>query len=198
MNHLGRCQNLSTARMALYDALGRRLYTTALERESLLQNALSISRDHYLLCATLAWSGCRLSEALNLTPANLDTGYGALIIESLKKRVKGHFRAVPIPDWLIAQLVAAGATDRFWPVGRSTGWRMVKAAMMAGRVTGPAACPKGLRHGFGVAAIQSGVPLNLVQKWLGHSRMSTTAIYANAIGDEERQIASRMWLAGQT
>lgn len=55
------------------------------------------------------------------------------------------------------------------------------------------ATPKGLRHGFGVAAVQSGVPLNLVQRWLGHAKLETTAIYTNAIGDEERAIAARLW-----
>lgn len=48
-------------------------------------------------------------------------------------------------------------------------------------------------HGFGVNAVQSGVPLSLVQKWLGHAQLSTTAIYANAIGPEEYAIAERMW-----
>jgi len=53
--------------------------------------------------------------------------------------------------------------------------------------------PKGLRHSFGIHAIRSGVPLNLVQRWLGHASMTTTAIYLQAIGDEEREIAARMW-----
>jgi site-specific recombinase XerD len=54
---------------------------------------------------------------------------------------------------------------------------------------------KGLRHSFGLHAIRSGVPLNLVQRWLGHASMNTTAIYLQAIGDEEREIAARMWHA---
>jgi site-specific recombinase XerD len=48
-------------------------------------------------------------------------------------------------------------------------------------------------HGFGVAAVQAGIPLNLVQRWLGHAQLSTTAIYAEAIGPEEQEIAARMW-----
>ena len=55
------------------------------------------------------------------------------------------------------------------------------------------ASPKGLRHGFGVAAVTAGIPLNLVQKWLGHAQLSTTAVYANAVGAEEKDIARRMW-----
>lgn len=36
--------------------------------------------------------------------------------------------------------------------------------------------------------------MNLVQRWLGHASMKTTAIYLLAIGAEECEIASRMWL----
>ena len=34
---------------------------------------------------------------------------------------------------------------------------------------------------------------NLVQKWLGHAQLTTTAIYANPVGEEEQSIAARMW-----
>ena len=65
--------------------------------------------------------------------------------------------------------------------------------MVAAGITGLHATPKGLRHGFGIKAVTSDVPLNMTQKWLGHARLSTTAIYTNATGDEEKQIAERMW-----
>jgi len=42
-----------------------------------------------------------------------------------------------------------------------------------------------------VAAVSAGIPLSLVQKWLGHTQLSTTAIYANAVGEEEQSIAPR-------
>ena len=66
--------------------------------------------------------------------------------------------------------------------------------MKTAGIAGPHACPKGLRHGFGIKAVTSEVPLNMTQKWLGHARISTTAIYANATGPEEKQIAERMWV----
>jgi integrase/recombinase XerD len=74
-----------------------------------------------------------------------------------------------------------------------TGWRAVHAVMQAAGLEGVPASPKGLRHGFGVAAVSAGIPLNLVQKWLGHAQLSTTTIYANAVGEEEQSIAARMW-----
>ena len=63
----------------------------------------------------------------------------------------------------------------------------------ADRLLGAHAVPKGLQHGFGVAAVSAGIPLNLVQKWLRHAQLSTTAIYADAVGGEEQDIARRMW-----
>jgi hypothetical protein len=50
-----------------------------------------------------------------------------------------------------------------------------------------------MARGFGDAAVSTGIPLNLVQKWLGHARLTTTAIYADARGAEEKDIAERMW-----
>lgn len=55
------------------------------------------------------------------------------------------------------------------------------------------ACPRGLRHSFGVGTLQAGVPITLLQRWLVHARLSTTEIYANVIGPEEISFATRFW-----
>jgi hypothetical protein len=41
--------------------------------------------------------------------------------------------------------------------------------------------------------VKQNVPLSMVSKWMGHSWMETTAIYANAVGEEQQSIAARMW-----
>ena len=88
----------------------------------------------------------------------------------------------------------AGEEPPLWAWHRSHAWRLIKAVMReAGIPEGPHATPKGLRHGYGVAAITSGVPLNMLSKWMGHASLEVTAIYANALGAEERAIAERMW-----
>jgi site-specific recombinase XerD len=83
-----------------------------------------------------------------------------------------------------------------WCWHRVTAWRVVKEVMGDAGVVGRPACPRGFRHGFGVGALQAKVPLNLVQKWLGHSRIGTTAIYADACGPEERAFAAIFWKGG--
>ena len=58
---------------------------------------------------------------------------------------------------------------------------------------GGMASPKGLRHGFAVACLAQKIPLTTVKKWLGHARLETTAIYLEVSGDEERELAKRLW-----
>jgi integrase/recombinase XerD len=65
--------------------------------------------------------------------------------------------------------------------------------MAAANISGTPAMPKALRHGFGVNAFQSLVPPHLVQRWLGHASLRTTAIYGDVLGVEERALAARMW-----
>jgi integrase len=65
--------------------------------------------------------------------------------------------------------------------------------MGSAQITGPHATPKGLRHGFGIAAVEAQVPLHLIQRWLGHAQLSTTVLYLEAVDAEERNVARRMW-----
>jgi integrase/recombinase XerD len=85
------------------------------------------------------------------------------------------------------------ALDRLWHWSRTTAWRRVKKIMTQARIAGLPAMPKGLRHGFGVKAFQSNVPPHLVQRWLGHASLRTTAIYGDVLGPDERAFATRMW-----
>jgi integrase/recombinase XerD len=191
--------------MQLHTADGTRKYLTAGERDAFLREADLADRPIRTLCMTLAYGGCRLSEALALTADRVDLAAGVLVFESLKKRRTGIFRSVPVPPALLDTLDMVhgirelharrgkGRGVRLWPWSRMTGWRAVHAVMQAAGLEGVPASPKGLRHGFGVAAVTAGIPLNLVQKWLGHAQLSTTAVYANAVGAEEKDIASRLW-----
>lgn len=116
-------------------------------------------------------------------------------IQSLKKRNKIVFRDIPLPPSLVADIgeTFAECSSPFWPISRQTAWRHLKHVMLIAGIDGPQANPNGLRHAFGIRAIASNVPLHMLQRWLGHADMKTTAIYAQAVGPEERMIAARMW-----
>jgi integrase/recombinase XerD len=175
--------------MRLYDDHGHRLYLTGSEREAFRKAAeVQPHGEVRTYCWTLLYTGCRPSEA------------GTLTFESKKKRRPGIYRAVPVPAVLLDTLdLAHGirkhkSRERLWTWSLKTAYTRVIEIMQQAGIDGPHATPKGLRHGFGVACIEKGIPLNLVQRWLGHAQLTTTAIYANAVGEEERGIAARLWV----
>ncbi|EFO28700.1 integrase family protein [Roseibium sp. TrichSKD4] len=176
---------------SLLTSTGMRKYLTNSERQRFLVACDDLPDDERLLCHCLLWTGARLSEVLALEPEHISGEEGTLTIRSLKKRGQVSYRRVPVPQTLLTDLLQASAPIFGW--GRTRGWMTIKTVMEAADISGPQACPRGLRHSFAVHAISSGVPLHLVQRWLGHQRLETTAIYSQAFGHEERQIASRMW-----
>jgi integrase len=184
--------------MQLYNRAGQRKYLTPAERREFLRAAEKAPHAVRTFCATLAHTGCRISEALALTAARVDLRNGVIVFESLKKRRKGVYRAVPVPPALLKTLEAVHDLDalgdcRLWGWSRTTGWRRVREVMAAAAIRGLCATPKGVRHAFGIKAVTSEVPLSMTQKWLGHARLATTAIYTDAVGPEEQKIAERMW-----
>lgn len=187
--------------MRLYSNAGQRLYLTSSERVDFETASRKQDRETMTFALVMLYTGCRISEALELRARNIDLENMAVGIESLKKRRKGIFRSIPIPERLVEAIDLVHAireskdrNRKLWEFSRMTAWRKIKEIMAVADITGPHATPKGLRHGFGVHAIaHCGIPLNMVQKWLGHSDLKTTAIYANAVGKEERDIAHKMW-----
>ena len=143
----------------------------------------------------MAFTGARISEVLALTASRIDVADEAIIFETLKQRKKKVFRAVPVPRGLMPLLTAHSMKNpaRLWPWGRTTAWKIVKSIMRKAGIPESQSKPQALRHAFAVEAGQKAIPLNIVQRWLGHARIETTAIYASAIGDEERNLARRAW-----
>jgi len=183
----------------VFDQQGNRKYLNSAERRAFLRTAKTepdALRQSFAL--TLFHCGCRISEALNVTAERVDLANKAVVFETLKRRKRGHFRAVPIPDSLVEllrQVLPHDPAARVWNFSRPTAYRLVKDFMVQAGVTGGMASPKGLRHGFAVACLAQKIPLPTVQKWLGHARMETTAIYLEVSGNEERELAKRLWSA---
>lgn len=180
----------------MFDQKGRRKYLNEAERQAFLKAAKRETDEaRRAFCLTLFYTGCRISEALNLTTEALDASQQCIVFETLKRRQGGIFRAVPIPEMLVALLaeIQSSAAERFWSMSRPTAYRLVIGCMEKARIAGAMASPKGLRHGFAIACIGKNIPLPTIQKWMGHARLETTAIYLGASGEEERALARRLW-----
>lgn len=193
-------------KLDLFTADGERKYLTPEERQSFIKAAKKHpEREARTFCLTLAHSGCRISEALELDFRRVDLKGGQLIFRTLKKRDgKVHHRAVPVPpDHLDGLELVHGVREiqnkrrkvrsLIWPMSRSTGWRRVGEVMQMAGIEGAHASPKGLRHAFGVQALMKEIPLPLLQRWMGHADLETTAIYLQVVGNEETSFAGRMW-----
>ena len=195
--------------MTLTDEAGNRLYLNAEERAAFMEAAKGAERSLKLFCHVLHYAGCRISEGLQLTARRIDITEQSLRFRTLKKRGgRVVFRDVPVPPALIdsldnvfgiREIQRRGQKKELdallWPWSRVHAWRLITGIMEQAAINeGPHRTPKGLRHGFGVNATRNGIQLHMLQKWMGHADMATTAIYATALGEEEREIAARMWV----
>ena len=137
-------------------------------------------------------AGLRVSEAISLEVEDLQ-----LNVEGPTLRVRngkgGRDRIVPVhPGLAVAfrQVVDYGniRRGRLVDVSRSTAWRWVKGALAKAEERG--SIPKGrwvgthtLRHSAARHWLASGVPINVVSRWLGHASIQTTLIYLEILPD---------------
>jgi len=209
--------------MRLYNDECQRLYINSSERRRLLKIAETLPADKKAFLLTLVYTGCRLSEARYLTHNSLQAEEGILAIRTLKRRKFHMREIPIPPQLISALqdhhsrkggINASSKTKNashaahnnlsqnnslIWqneagePIDRATAYRWIKEIMNEANIHGAQATPKGLRHGFGIHAVLSNVPLSTLQKWMGHADIRTTAIYANVVGKEEKEMAGRMW-----
>src|SRR4051794_1643269 len=89
----------------LYDRNGQRKYLTPAERDAFLKVADEADvREVRTFCDMLAYTGCRISEALALTADRIDLKDGTIVVESAKKRQSGVYRPNPVPPAFLDML----------------------------------------------------------------------------------------------
>jgi len=189
----------NAASWQVFTTAGHRKYITASEHAGFLAHADRLAPERRAFCYVVAYTGCRVSEALTLTRPQIILDTCSIIVRTLKRR-REVFRVIPIPPVVRDMLLALPVRDdgRVWPFrGRSTAWRIITGAMIMAGIDGPQACPRGLRHGFGMRAAGEAIPPGIIQRWMGHANLETTQIYLDAQGDEERGFAARMFAGSQ-
>jgi site-specific recombinase XerD len=140
-------------------------------------------------------AGLRIQEALALAEHDLDHRRGSILVRSGKG---GRRREVGMDGWGCEQLspwlnagtelpvgaLFASSTAR--PVG-DRGRAPPCAPSFADSPPAPAsggASPQ-LRHAHALELAREGVPLNIIQRQLGHANLGTTSIYLQGIDPEE-------------
>jgi len=149
------------------------------------------------LTVVLWRAGLRISEALSLAERDLDPVRGALVVRLGKG---GKRREVGMDDWGWEQLrpwlehrssmpigtlfcvINAPTCGRPWsgPAARTQLRRLALAAGVRRRFA-----PHQLRHAHAVEMAREGVPLNVIQRQLGHADLDVTSVYLQGIDNTE-------------
>ena len=178
-----------------------------------LRAFLAAARDHWLypFWAFLAYSGCRLGEALALEWSNVDLATGRIVIAKSAQRINGMRvvskpktrageRTITLPregiealrhqaqqrlemgaSWQAGDLVFSSRKGA--PLSASTvGWALTQACRTLGL---PHLSPHGLRHLHASLLLAEGLPLPEAARRLGHANPSITAsVYSHAVRDD--------------
>jgi site-specific recombinase XerD len=135
---------------------------------------------------TMYAGGLRVSEAVALTPKNIDSARMVIHVQHGKG---AKDRVVPLSKVLLDQL------RQYWRARRPEHWlfpgrgahshysarSLVRACHRARKVSGltKRVTPHTMRHSFATHLLEAGTDIRVVQVLMGHTQLSTTAIYTH-------------------
>jgi site-specific recombinase XerD len=149
------------------------------------------------LIVVLWRAGLRVQEALALGEHDLDPRRGSLLVRAGKG---GRRREIGVDAWGWEQLQPWLDARIELPIGplfciidgptRGRSWSSAGVRAKFRRLAAQAGvrrrfAPHQLRHAHAVELAREGVPLNVIQRQLGHASLGTTSIYLQGIDTEE-------------
>lgn len=149
------------------------------------------------LIVVLWRGGLRVQEALALAERDLDPRRGSVLVREGKG---GRRREIGMDAWGWEQLQPWLTARLDLPVGplfciidgptRGRPWSSAAVRVELRRLATQAGvrrrfAPHQLRHAHALELAREGVPLNIIQRQLGHANLGTTSIYLQGIDTEE-------------
>ena len=149
------------------------------------------------LIVVLWRAGLRISEALALSETDLDSSRGSLLVRRGKG---GRRREIGMDAWGWEQLHPWVEARVALPVGtffcvisgatRGRPWSNTSARTQLRRLAAQAGvrrrfAPHQLRHAHAVEMAREGIPLNVIQRQLGHANLGITSVYLQGIDNHE-------------
>jgi len=155
-----------------------------------------LRRPAYRVClSTIYGCGLRLLEGVRLQVNQIDSDRMVLHL----RQAKGNKdRYVPLPQRTLEQLrgywvshrhpvwLFPSARDGGQPIDESGVQKAFRAALQESGIN-KAASVHTLRHSWATHLLEAGVNLRLIQAWLGHTSLTTTAIYTHLTVKAEAQ-----------
>lgn len=156
---------------------------TAREEKILLEKIIGNRYENII--KFLLYTGVRRGEAFNLTYNDVDFDANTIHIRGTKTETSDRF--IPIfPD--VRPLLDDNGKGLLFDIPRHKEGitRYFKSILQNHKL-------HDLRHTFATRAIQRGVPMRIVQAWLGHSDFTTTAnIYSHVVDTTSQDWAKKM------
>jgi integrase/recombinase XerD len=155
------------------------------EEKRLIQAAYRDKSEHGLLIKTLFQTGARVSEFINIRVRDFFFDETMILIHKAKG---GKSRYVPIlPDLaqeLRTHLGDRGAgylfeSNRDRPYSARRVQQIVKEIAEKAKIK-KRVYPHLLRHSVATTLLERGMPIEQIQKFLGHSKLETTQVYAES------------------
>lgn len=160
-----------------------------------------IRRPPYRVCLSVIYAcGLRLLEGVQLRVAQIDSSRMQLHIQGGKGNkdryvplparaltlVRNHWRTHRNPVWLFPSPTASGdPRTSTTPMDESGLQKAFRLAVQEVGLSKPASVHT-LRHSWATHLLESGVNLRVIQVWLGHSSLTTTARYTHLTRNAEQ------------
>ena len=172
----------------------RKKLPVILAREEVWSIFRQVQRDAYRVCLTIIYAcGLRATEGTHIQVSDIDGKRQMLHVHGKRGKdryvpipgaalelLRQHWRTHRSPHWLFPSPYRHGGqqgTERQC-VSRETIWGTFHAALEATGIR-KKACVHTLRHSYATHLLEDGVSLRLIQAFLGHKSLKTTAIYTH-------------------
>lgn len=175
-------------------------YMTAAEVARVIEAAKANKRDHLFL--SLLWiTAARVSELLMLMPSDVLWNDDKLIMTILKR--KRPMKAMKrVPHAAIKELhdyfstVPMKPKDRFFPFSRQNAVLIVRrycAAVGIYKIGDKKPHPHHFRHSRAIDMVKHGVPIPVIQQFLGHVSIGSTSFYVQFGTNDQTSELDRYW-----
>ena len=155
------------------------------EEKRLIQAAYRDKSEHGLLIKTLFQTGTRVSEFINIRVRDFFFDEAMILIHKAKG---GKSRYVPILPDLAQELrthLGDRATGYLFESNRDLPYSARRVQQIVKEMAEKAKIKKRvyphlLRHSVATTLLERGMPIEQIQKFLGHSKLETTQVYAES------------------
>jgi len=155
------------------------------EEKGLIQAAYRDKSEHGLLIKTLFQTGARVSEFINIRVRDFFFDEAMILIHKAKG---GKSRYVPILPDLAQELrthIGDRATGYLFESNRDLPYSARRVQQIVKETAEKAKIKKRvyphlLRHSVATTLLERGMPIEQIQKFLGHSKLETTQVYAES------------------